>query len=103
MPVTVKRFIVSNPSFEIWLLLHFKYTTKHCADGNAVINELKRYIPDYEKNRDCFLACADRIQEAISNSAKLEQYFEGCFWPSVECNPRTDMGALKMFLFDANE
>lgn len=97
------RFIVSNPTFEIWLLMHFKYTTKHFADGNAVINELKRYIPDYEKNRDCFLVCADRLQDAVSNSAKLEKHFEGCSWPSVECNPRTDMGMLITHLFNANE
>ena len=97
------RFIVSNPTFEIWILMHFKYTTRYFADGDAVINELKRHIPDYEKNRDCFLACADRLQDAVSNSAKLEKYFDGSSWPSVECNPRTDMGMLITHLFNANE
>ncbi len=54
-------FIVSNPTFEVWLLMHFRYTTKHFADGNAVISELKKYIPDYEKNQDYFPVIHDRL------------------------------------------
>ncbi|MCR5100132.1 MAG: RloB family protein [Butyrivibrio sp.] len=94
------KFIISNPTFEIWFLIHFKYTTKHFSDGNAVINELKKYIPDYDKNRDCFLFCMDKIQDAVSNSAKINEYFVNSEWPSVECNPRTDMGELMSLLIE---
>ncbi len=93
-------FVVSNPTFEIWLLLHFKYTTKQFPDGNAVISELKKYIPDYAKNRDCFVALADRLNEAISNSDKLEKHFAHYIWPSDECNPRTDMGRIVSILIE---
>ncbi len=88
------KFIVSNPTFEIWILIHFKYTTKHFSSGSAVINELRKYIPDYEKSKDCYLECLNKQQEAVKNGEKLEKHFEGNQWPSVECNPRTDMAEL---------
>jgi len=87
-------FIVSNPTFEIWFLLHFKYTTKHYVDGNAVIEDLKKYIPNYEKNADVFALCEERMETAIQNAEKLDVNFEGEQWPSEKCNPRTDVGCL---------
>ena len=91
-------FIVSNPAFEIWFLLHFKYTTKHYVDAEAVIKDLKKFIPTYEKNRDCYMECIDKIQEALENVEKLGKYYEEMVWPSVDCNPRTDMGDLIRWL-----
>ena len=91
---TAVSFVVSNPTFEVWFLLHFKYTTKQYKDGNAVIKELRRYLPNYEKNRDCFEDCKDEMKEAIKNSIILAKYYVDTEWPSIECNPRTDMGIL---------
>ena len=91
---TAVRFVVSNPTFEVWLLLHFKYSTKQYKDGNAVIKDLRRYLPNYEKNRDCFEACKDKMKDAIDNSTKLAENYDDNEWPSIECNPRTDMGDL---------
>ncbi len=91
---TAVNFVVSNPTFEVWFLLHFKYTTKQYNDGNAVIKELKRYLPDYEKNGDCFEACKDKMKDAVKHSMKLAEYYADSAWPSIECNPRTDMGEL---------
>ena len=91
---TAVRFIVSNPTFEVWLLLHFKYSTKQYKDGNAVINDLRRYLPNYEKNRDCFEVCKDKMKHAVDNSTKLAENYDDIEWPSIECNPRTDMGDL---------
>ncbi|MCR4656071.1 MAG: RloB family protein [Lachnospiraceae bacterium] len=91
---TAVRFVVSNPAFEVWLLLHFKYSTKQYKDGYAVIKELRRYLPDYEKNRDCFEDCKDKMREAVDNSTQLAEYYADSGWPSIECNPRTDMGEL---------
>ncbi|MCP4157077.1 MAG: RloB domain-containing protein, partial [bacterium] len=44
--------IISRPCFEIWLLLHFKYTNRefHTCD-ELISKELKIYIPDYEKSK----------------------------------------------------
>ena len=91
-------FIVSNPTFEFWILLHFKYSTKAFLNGEAVITELKKYIPDYKKNMDCYLKCGDKIEEALKNYNKLEKHYSDLKWPSVECNPRTDMGELMCLL-----
>lgn len=91
---TAVRFVVSNPTFEVWLLLHFKYSTKQYKDGNAVIKDLRRYLPNYEKNRDCFEVCKDKMKDAVDNSTKLAENYDDNEWPSIECNPRTDMGDL---------
>lgn len=93
-------FIISNPTFEIWFLLHFRYSTKFYPDGEAVIHDLKKYIPDYEKNSDCFSECLSGLQDAVANASKLENYFAEAEWPSVECNPRTDVGELVEVLWD---
>ena len=39
----------SLPSIEFWFLLHFKKTNKHFANYNAIRDELRKYIPDYDK------------------------------------------------------
>ncbi len=96
-----KSFVVSNPTFEIWLLFHFKYTTKQFANGNEVIKELKKCIQNYEKTLDCFEICKDKQDEAINNSAKVEKHFENYDWPSEKCNPITDVGGLVKLLTEA--
>jgi hypothetical protein len=91
-------FIVSNPVFEIWLLLHHRYTSKVYKDGDAVIKDLKRFIPDYEKNKDCYPYCKDKLKDAIKNCERLDRHYEEEKWPSVNCNPRTDLGLLVRIL-----
>ncbi len=72
--------IYSIPCFEIWLLLHFKYSAKPyrksvkksaCA---CVIADLKKYIPDYEKSqKGIYAATADKLDTAIKHAKKLEK------------------------------
>lgn len=62
--------IVSKPSFEIWFLNHFIRTTK-CFNNRTLINDLKKYIKDYEKNKDVYPLIKDKLKIAINNS--LEQ------------------------------
>lgn len=88
------RFIVSNPTFEVWFLLHFKYTTKHFSDGDAVIKELEKYIPNYNKGKDYYSVLEGKMQKAIDNSNMLNKNYEELRWPSIKCNPRTDVGGL---------
>lgn len=94
------KFIISNPSFEIWFLFHFKYSTKFYTDCDAVIADLKRYIPNYNKNIDCFSYCATLTLKAIENTSKIEKFFSQKTWPSTSCNPRTDMGELVKLLLE---
>ena len=88
------QFIASNPTFEIWFLLHFRYTSKYYADGKEVISDLKKYIPDYEKNKDAFLLCEDRMAEALKNAVKLNKQKE----QEKYRNPMTDVGQLVSLL-----
>jgi len=43
---SVEKFIVSNPSFEVWYLLHYEYSTRSYINADAVIKELKNSTQD---------------------------------------------------------
>ncbi len=64
-------FALSNPKFELWLLLHFE-------DGSGVNNSktcfqrLKRYLPGYDKGIDMRKISDDMIEEAIRRAKKLD-------------------------------
>jgi len=73
------EFIVSNPSFEIWFLLYFKYSTKQYLTSKDVESELKRIILNYEKNKDYFEVCKEKTQDAIRNSKRLAESWETVF------------------------
>jgi hypothetical protein len=72
--------ITSIPCFEIWLLLHFTYTTRSfcaaCDDSNCelVISELKNYMPDYEKGTKNIFIGDERLDIAINNAKQLEEF-----------------------------
>jgi hypothetical protein len=87
------KFIVSNPCFEVWFLLHFKYTTHTYASSSETVRALRNYISNYEKNMSVAEAIADKLENAMTNAGKLKKYFEeiGAEWPSEMCNPCTDV------------
>lgn len=67
----------SLPSIEFWFLLHFKKTNKHFPNYNAIRDELRKYIPGYDKT-DKFLiqdkwikTLIDRQDSAIKNGKSL--------------------------------
>ena len=87
------HFIVSNPCFEIWFLLHYRYTTHAFNNASDVIHELRRHISNYEKTMDVSRLLSDKTDIAYINAKKLEKYFDenGATWPSNQSNPRTDV------------
>lgn len=87
------QFIVSNPCFEVWFLLHFRYSTRQYLSGDAAVKDLKTYISEYKKNLDISDQLYSSRNMAIENAERLRKYFEelGYDWPSVECNPMTDV------------
>ena len=89
----IARFIVSNPCFEVWFILHYRYSTHVYTDGNEVIKDLKKYIPEYQKNTDVAEMLSGMLDVAMENARKLGEYYEemGYHWPSNDCNPRTDV------------
>jgi len=84
---------VSYPCFELWLLLHCCYTSKPFQDCNAVIQELKKYLPDdkYEKGavpHGYFLE-VDRLNLAVENAERLARDAE-----KADMSTRTEMHLL---------
>lgn len=52
---------LSNPCFEIWYLLHFRYSTKLYGSNEEVIKELGSYISDYSKSKDVYDVIENKI------------------------------------------
>ena len=96
----VEKFIVSNPSFEVWYLLHYGFSTKSYINADAVIRELKKHYPGYEKTSDMYPLLMNKMGDAITNAEKLEDYHkaEEHLHPDVNCNPYTDVHRLVTLL-----
>ncbi len=67
----IAHFVVSNPCFEVWYLLHFQYTTHAFSNSTELIRELRRFISDYEKNRDVSEILSSHTDAAFENAKKL--------------------------------
>lgn len=73
------KAIISSPCFELWLLLHFTFTTKNFSKtGNKsasenLIAELRKYLPEYAKNeKNLFLQINRHTEVAIKNAKHLK-------------------------------
>ena len=99
---SVEKFIVSNPSFEVWYLLHYGFSTKSYINADAVIRELKKHYPGYEKTSDMYPMLKETIDEAIENAEKLEGYHkvEEHQHADVNCNPYTDVHRLVKLIIE---
>lgn len=70
----------SRPCFEIWFLLHYRYSTASYDSSQKVIQELKSFISDYCKKQDwiqkknIYKILEPKLVSAIGNSKKLEEY-----------------------------
>lgn len=84
--------LFSNPTFEIWYILHFNYTTKVFESSNSVIEHLKNYIPEYKKNSNVSKVLLPKKENAISNSKRLERFHKDNGKIDVfDKNPYTDV------------
>ena len=67
--------IVSSPCFEIWYLCHYEYSTKVFGSNEEVIDELKKRMPQYDKNKeDMYEILLQMKDNAVENAKKLEKY-----------------------------
>ena len=96
----IEEYIVSNPSFEVWYLLHYDYSTHSFINADAAIRELKKHYKGYEKNSDMYPLLKDKMSKAIANADKLEEFHnaEEHSHPDVNCNPYTDVHNLVKLL-----
>lgn len=82
------KLIFSNPSFEMWYLLHFEYTTS-CSNAQEMITKLSKHISNYSKTKDYFKMLEPHTDTAIKNAKKLEDYYSDTKY--CEKNPYTEV------------
>lgn len=85
--------IISIPSFELWYRLHYSYTSRVYASNKELIDDLRNFIPNYEKSIDVYDDIKEKTRDAIDNSKKLEkeQIKLGKDITNVSCNPYTSV------------
>ena len=86
---------------QVYDLLHVEencqykvFASNPCFGSGQVLEDLKRQLPDYDKGRDCYRKLKDHTQEAIERCRAKERQYKDRNWPSVDCNPRTDVASL---------
>jgi hypothetical protein len=66
------RLAVSNPCFEVWLLLHFEEGGPHVSGAAAAVRRLRRHLPAYEKAKLQFEDYAPGLRDAVDRARKLD-------------------------------
>ncbi len=98
------KTITSAPCFELWLLLHYEYTTAY-MDDEEVIKRLKQHYPKYKKSIDVYPAIKQYLDVAINNAKKLEkhQLDNNRKIGTVEANPNTEFYKIVEYLKSLEE
>lgn len=68
------HLVVSNPCFELWLLLHFRDPPGQ-ETGATILGMLRRHLPEYEKHLE-FQHVADGVAKAIERAERLHAQAE---------------------------
>jgi RloB-like protein len=104
-----KKFesITTNPCFEFWLLLHFKYTSAAYKQkdkksvGDQVEHDLKQFdiFANYKKGqKDIYTLCKEKLSIAITNARQLRKEMESSVSqknnPQIDANPWTNFDVL---------
>ncbi len=99
---------LSNPAFEVWPLAHFKRTSKHFKDCDAVITELnkhwkKHFGKPYEKAADSiYKKLSSRTPTAVTHAKDvLRSDHEECS-EVAKCNSSTEVHLLVEKLLGLN-
>ncbi len=88
--------ITSWPCFELWLLMHYRYSSAGLTSAEA-LREIKRYIADYQKSYPgIFGRLSPNLPSALLNAARLVK--ENAETQNV--NPATFVHVLVQFLLD---
>ncbi len=90
------HLVLSNPCFEVWLLLHFRYSTREYGNNAEVIKELCNQWPAFRKNIDSFQTLNDCRETALENARRLRKHHLDTKETSIieKCNPSTEVDEL---------
>ena len=100
------EIVMSVPSFEIWYLLHNRYTSHYFYSNDELIRELKKFISTYEKNINVFTLINKNVEKASVNAKALKKYHnipEGQVITNMNCNPSTDVFKIVEYLNNSKE
>lgn len=95
--MTVFHPLWSNPCFEVWMLLHFGYTTAEMTSAEAIAktdDAFRKYLKrPYKKNdTKLFEGLSSRLIDAISNAERLSGWHEErCMTNPSGMNPGTHL------------
>ena len=96
------KIALSNPSFELWFLLHTDYySTRPFSSNEDLLNELKSRFPAYKKTDDSmFKALLPAQRQAINKAKRLMVYHQDCGnrLCSRESNPCTQVFELVEYI-----
>jgi RloB-like protein len=67
---------ISNPCFELWLLLHFR-DNPGMQHRSKIRDKLKEHLPNYDKHID-YISCSTGYQQAVARASRMDQ--------DAECN-----------------
>lgn len=65
-----RRLVVSNPNFELWLLLHFQSVPTDIS-AHEIAGRLGTLLPGYDKTIPSDLVTAERVSAAIAHATTL--------------------------------
>jgi hypothetical protein len=73
------RLAISNPCFELWLLLHFRENPgmQHRANTRE---KLKEHLPDYDKHID-YASCCEGYEQAVMRARRMDEAAESASEP----------------------
>lgn len=77
---------LSVPCFELWYLLHYKYSERPYNKYAELKSDLKRYIPKYSKDKAPYEELYSKLETAIENAERLRK--------GEKTNPKTDVDLL---------
>lgn len=86
--------IISVPSFEVWYLLHYGYTTYKFSSNKELITYLEKNMGSYNKNINIYNNIFDKTDKAIQNSKKLKKHHcleDSQIIDNIKYNPSTDI------------
>lgn len=88
---------VSNPCFEVWLLLRHCDWRKALVDAQAAQRELRRHVPAYRKDKLRFEDFASGVADAVTRARQLDP--TGC---DHICNPSSGVWQLVQRMSDGD-
>lgn len=86
---------VSNPCFELWLLLHHQDCAAPLCDARAALRQLTRRVPGYQKNDLRFEDFKSGVMDALQRAERLDP--TGC---DHGCNPSSGVWKLVRIMKD---